>query len=115
MPDIDFVALINESCKIANKQVDFTHKLYYNKETGEPIAYSMKDLDGDFIEVTKEQYHKGRYDIVVRNNKILSIDNINYVRKLVPSKDGIRCEKSNVLLLNKSSDTRWKIRTKELL
>tara|TARA_A100000171_G_C2073624_1_gene116000 strand:+ start:285 stop:647 length:363 start_codon:yes stop_codon:yes gene_type:complete len=111
--DIDFVKLINDAGK-SKKQVDFTYRLYYNKDTGEPIAYSMEELKGDFVTVTKEQYTVGRYDVFVKDNSLVSIHSINYLRKLVPSTDGIACDKTNVLILDETSSTRWKIKTKEI-
>ena len=51
----DFANLINPRAEIVNKPVDFTYRLYYNKDTGIPISYSMEEQKGDFIEITKEQ------------------------------------------------------------
>ena len=111
----EFIKLINESAEIANKPVDFTYRLYYNKDTGEPIAYSMEELKGDFVTVTKEQYTVGRYDVIVKDNCLVSTASIAYLRKLVPSTDGIACVKTNVLILDETSTTKWKLKTKELL
>lgn len=111
----DFANLINPSAEIVNKPVDFTYRLYYNKDTGIPIAYSMEEQKGDFIEITKEQYTVGRYDVIVKDDRLVSTTSIQYLRKLVPSADGIACDKSNVLILDKTSSTRWKLKTKELL
>ena len=110
---IDFVKLINDAGK-PKKPVDFKYRLYYNKDTGEPIAYSMEELKGDFVTVTKEQYTVGRYDVFVKDNRLVSIHSMNYLRKLVPSADGIACDKTNVLILDETSSTRWKIKTKEI-
>ena len=49
MLDEEFVKLINASAERVNKPVDFTYRLYYNKRTGEPIAYSMEELEGDYV------------------------------------------------------------------
>jgi len=115
MLDAEFMKLINASVQIANKPVDFTYRLYYNKDTGEPIAYSMEELKGDFVTVTKEQYTVGRYDVIVKDDRLVSKASINYLRKLVPSANGIACCKTNVLILDETSSTKWKLKTKELL
>ena len=115
MLDEEFMRIINASAKTVNKPVDFTYRLYYNKETGEPIAYSMEELKGDFVTVTKEQYTAGRYDVFVKDDRLVSTASINYLRKLVPSADGIACDKTNVLILDETSSTRWKIKTKEII
>ena len=115
MLDEEFIKLINASAAIVNKPVDFTYRLYYNKDTGEPIAYSMEKLKGNFVTVTKEQYTVGRYDVIVKDDCLVSTASIQYLRKLVPSADGIACNKTNVLILDETSSTKWKLKTKELL
>ena len=70
----------------------------------------MEELEGSYITVTKEQYHQGRYDVVVRNNKIFPISEITYIRKLVPSTSGMPCTPSNVLIVDKTSHSKWCIK-----
>jgi hypothetical protein len=111
MLDEEFIKLINASAAIVNKPVDFTHRLYYNKETGEPIAYSMEELEGDYITVTKEQYHQGRYDVIVKDNGIFKLDSIQYIRKLIPDQKGVACDPTNVLILDPTSNKKWNVKT----
>jgi len=106
---VDFVALINDAKK-NNNTVDVECRLYYNKETGEPIEYSNENLSGNYIIVTKEQYAAGRHDVIVKDNAIVPIEDITYIRKLVPSSSGTACHESNVLIVDKVSTTRWKIK-----
>lgn len=107
--NVDFFALLNEA-KLQNKPVDRECRLYYNKETGKPIEYSMETPEGDYIIVTKEQYAEGRHDVIIRNNKIMPITEIKYIRKLVPSNTGMPCAPSNVLIVDKTSDSKWCIK-----
>tara|TARA_E500000178_G_scaffold356632_1_gene436320 strand:+ start:41549 stop:41917 length:369 start_codon:yes stop_codon:yes gene_type:complete len=106
---VDFVGLINIA-KQQNKTVDKEYRLYYNKDTGEPIEYSMEKLSGDYITVTKEQYAAGRHDVLVKNKALVSIEDVRYIRKLIPGSSGTACHESNVLLVDKESTTRWKIK-----
>ena len=106
---VDFVALINDAKK-NNNTVDVECRLYYNIDTGKPIEYSNEKLSGDYIIVTKEQYAAGRHDVIVKDKAIVPIEEIRYIRKLVPSSFGTACHKSNVLLVDKASTTRWKIK-----
>jgi len=106
---VDFVGLINIA-KQQNKTVDKEYRLYYNKDTGEPIEYSMEKLSGDYITVTKEQYAAGRHDVIVKDKAIVPIEDIRYIRKLIPGSSGTACHESNVLLVDKESTTRWKIK-----
>jgi hypothetical protein len=107
--DVDFVGLINDA-KQQNKPVDIECRLYYNKDTGEPIEYSNEKLSGDYIIVTKEQYAAGRHDVIVKDKTIVPIEEIRYIRKLVPGSSGTACHESNVLLIDKSSVAKWKIK-----
>ena len=106
---VDFVGLINIA-KQQNKTVDKEYRLYYNKDTGEPIEYSMEKLSGDYMTVTKEQYAAGRHDVLVKNKALVSIEDVRYIRKLIPGSSGTACHESNVLLVDKESTTRWKIK-----
>jgi hypothetical protein len=106
---VDFVGLINDA-KQQNKPVDIECRLYYNKDTGEPIEYSNEKLSGDYIIVTKEQYAAGRHDVIVKDKTIVPIEEIRYIRKLVPGSSGTACHESNVLLIDKSSVAKWKIK-----
>jgi len=106
---VDFVGLINDAQQ-QNKTVDKEYRLYYNKDTGEPIEYSMEKLSGDYITVTKEQYAAGRHDVLVKNKALVSIEDVRYIRKLVPGTFGTACHESNILLVDKDSTTRWKIK-----
>ena len=106
---VDFVGLINDAQQ-QNKPVDIEYRLYYNNETGEPIEYSNENLSGDYIVVTKEQYAAGRHDVIVKDKAIVPVEELKYIRKLVPSFSGTACHKSNVLLVEKASNTKWKIK-----
>ena len=106
---VDFVGLINDAQQ-QNKPVDVEYRLYYNNETGEPIEYSNENLSGDYIVVTKEQYAAGRHDVIVKDKAIVPVEELRYTRKLVPSSSGTACHESNVLIVDKASTTRWKIK-----
>ena len=106
---VDFVGLINNAQQ-QNKTVDKEYRLYYNIDTGKPIEYSNEKLSGDYIIVTKEQYAAGRHDVIVKDKAIVPIEDIRYIRKLIPGSSGTACHESNVLLVDKESTTRWKIK-----
>ena len=105
----EFAKLFNQL--ILDNKVDFEYRLYYNKQTGEPIAYTMEELEGDYIKVTHEQYAEGRYDLVVRNGIIERLlDSVSWT-KLVPSNAGTGCRADNVMIVDTNSDTKWEIKT----
>lgn len=94
-----------------NKSVDYEYRLYYNKETGEPLFYSMEDLDGDYLTVTREQHSEGRYDILVLNGKIVRQNDAVSWTKLAPSETGTRCRADNVMIVDNNSDIKWASKT----
>ena len=96
---------------ISKKPVDFEYKLYYNKETGKPLQYTTDKQDGDCIVITKQQYAESRYDSVVVNGKLTTVNNAVRWSKLVPSNEGVACVTNNVMIVDSNSLTRWKIKT----
>ena len=94
-----------------NKKVDKKYKLYYNKQTGKPLQYSTEDLDGDYIEITKQQYAESRYDSIVLNGKLTSIVEAVRWRKLVPGNEGVACAVDNVMIVDTNSSAKWKVKT----
>jgi len=106
-----FNKIFDSKIKTTKNKVDKVYRLYYNKDTKKPITYSMGKLEGDFITVTKDQYAQSRYDIIINNERIENIQSIQYVRKLVPNANGISCHHSNVLIVDKSSNSKWKVKT----
>ena len=94
-----------------NKPVDYEYRLYYNKETGQPLFYSMEELDGDYIKVTQEQHSQGRYDILVRKGKIVRQNDSVSWTKLAPSETGTKCRADNVMIVDNNSDIKWTSKT----
>jgi hypothetical protein len=96
------------------KPVDFVYKLYYNKETGKPLQYTTDAQDGDYIVVTKQQYAERRYDSMVIKNKLTTVNNAIRWSKLVPSNEGVACATNNVMIVDSTSSTKWKIKTHDV-
>jgi hypothetical protein len=112
MDPIEFAKLFNQSI-IEQKQVDIEYRLYYNKETGKPLFYSMDaQTEGeDYINISKEQYDEGRYDLVVRNGTIENLIDAVSWSKLVPSDSGISCRADNVMIVDAEGDKKWALKT----
>lgn len=62
------------------------YRLYYDVN-GDPVCYSMEDLDGEYIIIDQETYAEGRYDVRVEQGKLIQPNKMTY-KKLVPSDDG---------------------------
>ena len=111
MDNQEFAELFNQTTK-QNKPVDLVYKLYYNKETGNPVQYATDELEGDYIEITKQQYAESRYDSLVIDGELQKIGNITSWSKLVPSiKDGVSTRTDNAMIVDSNSNTRWKVKT----
>ena len=96
---------------ISKKPVDFEYKLYYNKETGKPLQYTTDAQDGDYIVVTKQQYAERRYDSMVIKNKLTTVNNAVRWSKLVLGNEGVACAINNVMIVDSTSTSRWKVKT----
>lgn len=74
-------------------------RLYYNPEDGTPLHYSMEDLPGTFIVVDSQTFNEMRYDIVVRDEKIIRIS-VPQSWKLVHSDTGdYACHANDITLV----------------
>ena len=105
------LALLFDQIMSNNKPVDFEYRLYYNKETEEPLFYTMEQPIGDYITVTQKQHSEGRYDLIVRNGNIINlIDAVSWT-KLVPSELGTSCREDNVMIVDSSSNAKWTTKT----
>ena len=109
----EFAELFNETLVKGNKKIDIEYRLYYNKETCEPLYYTMEDKSqGDYIVVSKEQYTEGRYDIRVRNGIIEKLVDAVIWTKLVPDQEGsISTRTDNVMIVDQDGSARWKLKT----
>lgn len=86
----------------------FEFRLYYNKETGEPLFYTMDEETGDYIIVTKEQFAECRYDIRIKNNKIEKVQ-FNAIGKLVPNTKGYGTLRQDVSIVG--NEVYWSLKT----
>ena len=105
----DFNKLFYDIVKPA-KKVDKIYKLYYNKKTGKPLQYSTENLDGDFIVINKQQYAESRYDSIVVNGKLTTINEAVQWAKLIPSTEGTACAVDNVMIVDNNSQSKWKLK-----
>jgi len=102
----DFLNAFNSISKLENK---LEYRLYYNKTTGEPMFYSMDNLPGDFIKITCKEYAVGNYNVFVKDNEIIEINN-SAPSKLVPSTQGTSTTKENVMIIDETAKNYWSIK-----
>jgi hypothetical protein len=68
--------------------VDIQYRLYYNKDTGEPLFFSMEKLPGEYITVTKKEYDEAAINYIkVENKQLISKDLNNMVKNRLAHSD----------------------------
>lgn len=69
-------------------------RLYYDAD-GNPVAYSMEDLPGNYIEITADQYAQADTRVKVVDGQIVPNKKIE-VYKLTPADEGTPCHPADV-------------------
>lgn len=91
-------------------KVELEYRLYYNSD-GKPLFYTTEKPDGDYIEVSKNDYERGRHDIIIRDGKICFLNDISHSSKLVPSSEGTATHPENILLVDTESSFYWSLKS----
>jgi hypothetical protein len=83
-------------------------RLYYN-ELGDPIVYTMEELQGQYIEVDRETYLNSLMNVKVRDGKLIIIPRSTQVRKLKPNQStGTDCDARDICVVSSGSNTvKW--------
>ena len=90
-------------------RAEHEYKLYYNKETGKPLFYSMGNNEGDFIAVDKELYCEANYNVHVKDGKLVRTV-FKDISKLTHCDNGTTCHADDVSIIS-ATGTTWSLRT----
>lgn len=84
-------------------------RLYYDTK-GDPVAYSMEDLPGNYIEITADQYVQADVHVRVVNGRIVPNKKIT-VYKLQPADNGTPCHPADVSIVvdENQPNQRWRL------
>jgi hypothetical protein len=99
-----------EMVDMSQPEVETEYRLYYNPETGDPLFYTSSDEPGTYIVVDKKAYDIGNYNVKVENKILINLNYIKGYKKLVPADSGKPCHPSNVMLIDYTSNTHWKLK-----
>lgn len=81
---------------------NYEYRVYYDK-LGNIKYYSMEDnhVDNDYeyIIISEDDYKLGRYDMIVNNGKMIKVVE-GILQKLIPSEDGILCDKNDITIIS---------------
>lgn len=73
--------------------------LYYNNE-GDPLYFSCDELEGNKIEITKQQHEELRLsDVKIINGELKIRSLVPPLRKLVPSDHGTTTHKNDITIV----------------
>lgn len=73
-------------------------RLYYNKDDGTPLFYSMDDVEGDYIIVDKETYVESPLSVCVVDGKLKKWV-FRDVSKLVVGTEGTTCHSNDITVI----------------
>jgi len=73
-------------------------RLYYNKDNGSPLFYSMEDAEGDYIIVDKETYVESSLSVRVIDGKLKKWV-FKDISKLVVGTEGTTCHPSDITVV----------------
>jgi hypothetical protein len=86
------------------------YKIYYDPISGAVLDYTTDDLPGTYMIVDKDTFHCHRFDIRIKDGKIMPIR--NKVGKLRPGSDGTACHPADITVIsNQTPATYWKNHT----
>jgi len=83
------------------------YRLYYN-EDGIPCDYSRQEQEGNYIVVSKQVFDEKRFDVYVKDGKLINPNKITQYRKLVPSDKGTETLVDDITIIGQGQ--KWKVK-----
>lgn len=96
----------------AQPEIAREFRVYHDAE-GRVLSYSMEDLPGDYIVVDRHTFEQFRFDVRIRDGKIVKI-NQDASWRLAPSDSGYACHPGDVsVIVDDTADQKkyWKVIT----
>jgi hypothetical protein len=91
--------------------VPVTYRLYHDSDN-RPLFYTMEDLPGNYIQVSREDYVVGSMNVRINNGQLTYITTHRF-NKLIPSNTGTPCYPHNVCVVVDPAKphTKWSLKT----
>ena len=83
------------------------YRLYCN-EDGTPRDYSRQEQEGNYIVVSKQVFDEKRFDVYVKDGKLINPNRITQYRKLVPSDEGTETLADDITIIGQGQ--KWKVK-----
>lgn len=72
----------------------------YHDEQGQPVAYSMQDLPGNYIDVDAETFARASHMVRVIDGRLVPLEPTNWVNKLRPNQSqGTACHPQDICVI----------------
>jgi hypothetical protein len=85
------------------------YMLYYNKDNGQPLFYSMDVVDGDYIVVGVEVYTQANYNVYVKDGELVEMI-FKDISKLTQHGNASTCSDGDITLIS-DEGTNWSLRS----
>lgn len=88
-------------------------RLYHNSQ-GEVLCYSMEDLPGDYIVIDRLTFDQARFDVLVKNGKIVKINNPTSWKMAPADAESYACHAQDVTVIVDTDHKErkyWKVQT----
>jgi len=91
------------------EDLKISYKLYYDPD-GRPLSYTVEDLPGDYIEITREDFWLASMDSRVVGGKLVHPTK-TITTKLRPSSTGTPCHPNDISVVvdNAGPNKKWSI------
>jgi hypothetical protein len=90
---------------------EIEYRVYYDAKTGQVLDYTNDQRPGDYILVDRETFHKHKFDVTVRDGKLVTP--IPPRVKLVPGEKGRGCHSHDITILSDENSVYWTIKKYE--
>jgi len=93
------------------RKIEF--RVYYDRDSGEVLEYTTDAREGSFLVVSKDIFHENRFDVRIKDGKIIRIK--PSLGKLIPAESGTPCDPRDVsIVIDDVPDAKkWKLHTYE--
>lgn len=85
------------------------YMLYYNKDNGKPLFYSMDEVDGDFVVVDAETYVHANYNLYVKGGVLIK-KIYKDISKLTQHGNETTCYDTDISIVS-NNGTAWSLRS----
>jgi hypothetical protein len=89
-------------------------RLYFD-DNGDVLYYTCDKPEGNYIVIDRQTYAECRHDIKVVDGRIVHLNQVALISKLVPSESGTKCSTYDVnIITSDNTDIQyWKVKTNE--